>query len=77
MSVSSVTPLDVTYAVRLDQVDANTLYIGEAPLGANDSEARWRISRYLTAGTVTTVMWANGDQKFDNIWNNRTSITYA
>lgn len=63
--------------VYLDQVDANTLYVGEAPIGAIGSEARWRISRYLTTGTLTTVMWADGNQDFDNIWNNRTSLTYS
>lgn len=64
------------YAINLDQADADTLYVGEAPIGAATSESRWRISRILTSGTITSVKWADGDQDYNNVWDNRASLTY-
>ena len=77
MSVSSVTTIDTTYAVRLDQVDANTLYIGEAPIGSAEANPVWRIRKFLVSGTVSSIYWADGNQQFDNIWDNRASLTYV
>ena len=77
MSVSSVTTVDTTYSVRLDQADSNTLYIGESPTGSAEANSVWRIRKFITAGTVSSFLWADGNQQFDNIWNNRTSLTYS
>lgn len=77
MGVSSVTTIDTTYAVRLDQVDADTLYIGEAAIGSSEANPVWRIRKFITAGTVSSIYWADGNLAFDNIWDNRTSLTYV
>lgn len=76
MSVSAVNFQDTAFAVNLDQADANTLYIGEAPISSDEAEPVWRIRRFSTSGTVQTMKWADGDQLFDNIWDNRASLTY-
>lgn len=76
MSVSAVTPIDVTFAVRLDQVDSTTTYVGEAPIGSLDTEPRWRVRKLLTSGSVLSILWADGNQQFDNVWDNRASLTY-
>jgi hypothetical protein len=64
-------------SVKLDQVDANTLYIGEALPGTAGSEAAWRIRKFLTAGSVSSMLYANGDSAFSNIWDNRAGLTYS
>ena len=76
MSVSVVNSTDTQYAVNLDQVDANTLYIGVAAIGSSEATTVWQIRRMQTVGTVSSIKWADGDQQFDNSWNNRTSLTY-
>ena len=76
MSVSVVTPIDTSYAVRLDSIDANTTYVGEAPIGANGTESRWRLRKLVQDGSVLSIFWADGNQSFDNVWDNRASLTY-
>jgi hypothetical protein len=61
---------------RIDEVDANTTYIGRAAIGSATSSAVWRIKKIVVSGTVTSILWADGDMNFDNIWDNRTTLTY-
>lgn len=64
-------------AVRLDQADAATLYVGEALPGASPADPVWRIRKLLTTGAETAILYANGDSAFTNIWDNRASFTYS
>jgi hypothetical protein len=70
---------DVTnYTIRLDDITTpNMIYIGMAEIGSLPSVAVWQIKRVdETTGLIIT--WADGDDAFDNIWNNRaTTITYS
>jgi hypothetical protein len=52
-------------------------YIGESVPGAATSTASWRIQKITIAGTLTTITWAAGGSKFDQIWDNRASLTYV
>lgn len=76
MSVSSLNTIDYIYSLRVDQADTDTLYVGESPIGSLESNAVWRIKRVLTNGTITTLSWADGNQYFDNVWDNRLTLTY-
>ena len=63
-------------AVRLDEASATISYVGEAPAGSLTSSAAWRIKKLNTAsGTILT--WADGDTDFDNVWDDRASLTYS
>lgn len=56
------------------------LYIGEADPGTATSVARWRIKKITyTAGTdsAESILWANGNMDFNNVWDNRASLTYT
>jgi hypothetical protein len=62
----------------------NPLYEGWAVRkGADTAVAVWRIKRYTwTAGTggeqvMTEEAYANGNELFDNIWDNRAILTYV
>jgi len=62
-------------AVRFDPTNDPILYLGKAPIGTTTSDAKWQISKLDTSsGFVKT--WADGDADFDNVWDNRTSLTY-
>lgn len=64
---------------KIDIYSDTTTYVGEAKIGAGSSGASaiWKIKRIFTNGTVTTVAYADGNTRYDNIWDNRTTITYS
>ena len=64
-------------AVRIDdQTTADTTYIGKASVGSLTSGAVWQIAKLDTSsGLVKT--WADGDASFNNVWDNRASLTYS
>lgn len=62
--------------VRIDDsTTANTTYIGKAVIASASSGAVWQVAKLDTSsGLVKT--WADGNALFDNIWDNRASLTY-
>ena len=60
--------------VRVD--DAGTyVYVGYAVVGSPTSTAVWKIKRIKTTNVVE-VLFADGNSFYDNVWNNRSSLTY-
>jgi hypothetical protein len=61
-----------------DVSTANVTYIGVAPVGSLVSDALWSIKKIDESGSPNTVVitWAGGGE-FDQVWNNRLSLTYA
>jgi hypothetical protein len=72
----TITSIDKVYAVRIDEVNANLSYVGKAEIGSLNSNAVWQIQRVQKTAQVTSITWADGNSNFDNIWNNRASLTY-
>ena len=69
-------PLEVALASIVDTTtSASYIYICEAAPGSATSAAVWRCSRITVATGVTA--WADGDGNFDNIADNRASLTYS
>lgn len=68
------------YATRYDQDSATpTLaYFGKAAVGAAEGVAVWQIKKmtYGADGDINT-HWADGNDKFDNIWTNRAALSYT
>ena len=56
---------------------AGTDYIGYAQLGTSNASPLWRIKKVVTSGTVTEVTYADGNKLFDNVWNDRASLSYS
>lgn len=60
----------------IDEPDANTTYIGYSTDGnkANPSTAIYKIAK---SSTSTEFYVVSGGTKFNQIWNNRVSLTYT
>ena len=54
-------------------------YIGMAVPGSAAGDAIWQIKKiaYAAAGKPTSILYADGDLKFDNIWNNKHLLSYS
>ena len=68
------------YATRYDQ-DSSTptyAYLGKAQVGEATSSPVWQIQKlaFGTDGDVT-ITWADGNSAFDNVWDNRASLSYS
>lgn len=63
--------------MKVDQVDASTTYIGESAITIATSSPFWRIRKISVSGTVSSILWADGDENFDNVWDDRTSLLYS
>ena len=53
------------------------MYIGEARHGSSPQSAKWRIKKIFNfTSSVTRERWANGNARFDKVWENHASYTY-
>lgn len=77
--VDNTTPLPVAQqqlTLRFDDANSPTLYLGEAAPGSAETDPVWRIQRIDTTGIVS-FKWAGGSSAFNQVWANRTSLTYS
>lgn len=68
---------DVDEKTLVDEPDATTTYVGKAKQGGTTSDAVWQIKKISVSGTVTSITYADSDDLYDNIWDNRTSLNYG
>ncbi len=68
---------EVPYDVESDTADAQTTYVGQAAPGTASSAAAWRIKRITDTGSAVSIDWANGSDAFDQVWDDRASLTYG
>jgi len=65
--------------LRVDFEDPYT-YKGQAPAGSLDEDPVWRISRIfedsVNDGDIT-ILWADGDTYYDNVWDDRAELDYS
>jgi len=62
------------FSMRLDDTGAYK-YIGEALPGSSEDEGVWRIQRITIEDK--SVVWADGDGVFDNVWANHLALNYS
>ncbi len=81
--IDSSNPLNVTQTsssltLQMDEAGSGITYVGDAPIGSATSSAVWRIKRLDESGDPELIIkWADGNADFDNVWNNRASLTYT
>jgi hypothetical protein len=56
---------------------ANMTFIGIAQPNTATSEARWKIIVIDKTTSITRIRYADGDSKFDNIFDDRTTLSYS
>ena len=61
----------------IDEVSSSVSYFGFAPAGSAEGSALWKIKKLTVSGTVTKVQFADGNALYDNVWNNRASLSYS
>lgn len=62
--------------VKIDQSGDDT-YIGFAKLGSVTNAAVWQLLKISDAGAVTTIAYADGNDNYDNVWDDRASKSYS
>ena len=64
--------------VILDEASASLLYFGVAAPGALTSADVWQIQKIVIGpGNSVAITWADGNAEFDNVWDNRASLSYS
>lgn len=67
---------DIPLAIQIDTPVTGTTYVGFAEIGSTTSNSVWRVMRIVENGNSTSVTFANGNFNFDNVWDDRASLTY-
>lgn len=75
MSVSLEQVTDRNQALRYDEVSSTVAYLGIAAIKSANSAPVWQIKK-LDYTTGVDIKWADGDQGFDNVWDDRATLTY-
>jgi hypothetical protein len=75
MGVSLEQRSDSLGALKLDEVSSTLFYVGESSIAAPTSSPMWRI-RKIDTTTGVDVKWADGDAFYNNVWDDRASLTY-
>ena len=59
--------------------NGNAIYIGTALPGSATTATVWQVKRltYDGSGNMTALEWADGNDDFDNVWDDRASLNYS
>lgn len=61
-----------------DEVSSTVTYIGYCKrLGIGTDKPEWFIIRITVIGTLTKPEYANGTNHFDQVWDDRATLTYS
>ena len=75
MAMNTVPVWEGSLKQIIEDAGGGVTYIGEASPGATTSSTNWRIQRITVSGSTTIIEWASS--KFDQIWDNRASLSYS
>jgi hypothetical protein len=65
------------YPSKIDEATSTLIYIGFSQnLGTDSSIALWKIKKIEKIGTVWEIKYADGNELYDNIWDNRSTLNY-
>ena len=63
--------------IQIDDTDPNNVYVGYASVGSLTSDAIWLIQKIITSGSLISILTANGSNLYNNIYDDRTSLSYS
>ena len=78
--ITSLQFLANLYSMRTEcDASGNIIYIGFAKPGSSEDKPVWAIKKieYDDNGNLAAVKWAEGNNNFDKIWNDRTTYSYS
>lgn len=75
--VGTTSEEDTMYAKQIDFVGETVIYKGEAVPGSLTSASVWRVRKLTLTGDDVAETWADGDSNFDNVWDERVSLSYS
>lgn len=62
---------------KIDESSSTLVYVGYAlTSGADGALDIWKIKKIEKIGTVWEIKYADGDEMYNNVWNNRFSLNY-
>jgi hypothetical protein len=67
------------YTTRMSYSGSNLEYLGKADIGSASDALVWQIQKftYDVNNNTTLIAFADGDDAFDNSWDNRATYTYS
>jgi len=65
------------YIMKVDEASATITYVGTAVPTTLTSAASWQVKRIDTGTIAADILFADGNTNFDNIWDNRASLSYS
>jgi hypothetical protein len=63
--------------IFVDESNPNVIYKGWAINAEDSASSLWAIQRISRIGEVVTYDWADGNQFYDNVWDNRLDLQYS
>ena len=75
MSASAEQISDWQLQVLIYEASPTVLYGGDSAPGSATADAVWRIYKIVISSGLS-LKYADGNTRFDNIWDNRSSLTY-
>lgn len=75
MGVSLEQVTDRNLALKYIEASSTVAYVGLASISSQPSAPVWQIKK-LDYTNGVDIKWADGNQNFDNVWDDRTSLTY-
>jgi hypothetical protein len=68
--------IEAAQAFRQDIASSSITYYGFAKTGTATSAASWKVIRHTTTNPQA-LEFADGNHAYDNIWDNRASLSYS
>lgn len=69
-----VTPFSIAEGLLFEQASSTVIYLAEGLFSALPSEAKWKIKKIDLSSGVRITSASSG---FDQIWNDRATLTYV
>lgn len=63
--------------ILVDEPSATVTYIGKVKQGGDTSEAIWQIKKISVSGNITSITYADSNDQYDNVWDDRGTLTYG
>lgn len=76
VSVSAKASGNTSRITLLDD-QGDITYVGKAAPSSATSAPVWQVFRLQEVGSIFAVEFADGNDRFDNIWDDRASLSYS